>query len=604
MNRMMRVMVVCGLLAIVGGCSGETPTNPGQLSTIAGYKGVAPNRGDAFRFVVLSDRTSGRQEGALAQVVDEVNRLKPDFVMCIGDLVEAEDNDGEPVWRQAWDEFHHELSGLQAPFFYCPGNHDVSAPIARKVYTSLHGVNGRTYYSFNYRDCHFVVLDSTIWHNERDSAAGKTQLQWLRQDLSGARSARHIFVFVHHPLFEGEPVGKDVLAVVDPKRTTFFSGHWHTMSSATLNGMPYYVIGSTATYSYGDSLERGIYRQFDFVTVEQGSPTIAVVPVGHILPPDWIDETVEKSLEGALTNMSLTTMPATGGESTFSLVNDSSLEMVYQFTWNGQEKWLDPRTMRSETIKVAPKGSITRTYRVPSVPENEPFPQLEVQCRFTVKGKDRTGVRRLTLPVAQELVARRLAVTVDGKLDEWAGTRAWAINRVPGFEVVSSADAAGNGGSVRVAYDDQNFYLAIKVRDNRVLTQGREPWQPDGVEIFWDPRPASEQKGPFRLPCRQLLLPVPPEGKPVEVFTNPLDPVLAKAVRVQIVRDGEGYVVEAAIPLSSIAKDFVAGPGKSLRIDISMNDRDTPMGKSTQRTLSGCFGPSRQTDKYCPVKFE
>jgi hypothetical protein len=277
--------------------------------------------------------------------------------------------------------------------------------------------------------------------------------------------------------------------------------------------------------------------------------------------------------------------------------------MAYQLTWNRHEKWLDPKVVKSETVKVAPKSSATRTYRVPSVPENEPAPQLEVQCQFTVKNKSRAANWRLTLPVEQELVARRLAVTVDGKLDEWTGTKAWALNLITGY-TVPSASTSPNGASVRIAYDDKNLYLAIKVRDNRIVTEGREAWQRDGVEIFWDPRPANEQNGPFTLPCRQLLLPVPAEGKPLEVFTNPQDQVLAKAVRVQMVRDDEGYVLEAAIPLSSIAKDFVAGPGKSLRIDISMNDKDTPMGQNTIRTLSGYIGASRKADKYCPVKFE
>jgi 3',5'-cyclic AMP phosphodiesterase CpdA len=596
---------MCGLLAVMSGCRNATltsPNSPRELSTIAGYKGTAPNRGDVFRFAILSDRTNGRQEGLWAQVVGEVNRLKPDFVICVGDLVEAQDDDGEQIWLQGWDEFHQELSGLQAPFFYCSGNHDVSAPAARKVYTKLHGVNGRTYYSFNYHGCHFVVLDSTIWHNKQDLAAGKAQMEWLGQDLAGARSARHTFIFVHHPLFE-EPVWKDVLATVDRKRSTFFSGHWHTMMSMQPDGVQYYVVGATATHRIEDTVDLGLFRQFDFVTVQDGDPTIAVVPIGQIVPPDWIDETIDQAFRDALTNISLTTVKAGGGESTLHIANNSSLEVAYQLTWNRHEKWLDPKVVKSETVKVAPKSSATRTYRVPSVPENEPAPQLEVQCQFTVKNKSRAANWRLTLPVEQELVARRLAVTVDGKLDEWTGTKAWALNLITGF-TVPSASTSPNGASVRVAYDDKNLYLAIKVRDNHVVTEGREPWQRDGVEIFWDPRPANEQNGPFTLPCRQLLLPVPAEGKPLEVFTNPQDQVLSKAVRVQMVRDDEGYVLEAAIPLSCIAKDFVAAPGKSLRIDISMNDKDAPMGQNTIRTLSGYIGASRKTDKYCPVKFE
>ena len=605
MNRMARIAVVIGLVAFLAGCQSarmDSFENPVQLSKIAGYAGMAPNSADVFRFVVLSDRTSGRQEGLLAQAVGEINRLKPDLVMCVGDLVEGEDTDDDPYWRHAWDELHHELSGLQAPFFYCPGNHDVFAPVPRRIYTGLHGVNGRTYYSFNYRGCHFAVLDSTIWHTRQDADAGKAELQWLRQDLAAARPALHTFVFVHHPLFE-EEVGKDVLDLVDKERTTFFSGHWHSMWSMQTNGIPYYVVASTSTGGNDDSLDRGNYRQFDFVTVQEGRPTIAVVPVGQIRPPDWMDEGIEREFEGASTNMSLTTVPAAGGESTLRMANNSDLEVVYNLAWNGYERWLDLKAARKESVTLGPNGTFTRTYLVPAVPQGEPAPQLEVRYHFTVKDTSRTGIERLTLPVAQELIARKLTVTVDGRLGEWADAGSWALNP-DARHGAPAASASPNGGSVMVAYDEKNVYFAVKVRDDRVITQGREPWQRDGVEIFWDPRPAAEQHGPFLPPCRQLLLPVPAQEKPMEVFTNPVDATLAKAVQVQVLRTGDGYVEELAIPLSCMAQDFVAGPGKTLRIDVVTNDKDTPEGWNTVRSLSGHIGASRRTDHYCLLKFE
>ncbi len=49
-----------------------------------------------------------------------------------------------------WDEFDALTRRLDAPFFYCTGNHDVTGDIPRAIYTKRHGVAGRTYYSLKW----------------------------------------------------------------------------------------------------------------------------------------------------------------------------------------------------------------------------------------------------------------------------------------------------------------------------------------------------------------------------------------------------------------------------------------------------------------------
>ena len=83
-------VVVCLVLLSVTGCSIFGGLDqPAELSRIAGWGGRAVNSADAFRFVVVSDRTGGHQPGAWAQAVEQINRLKPDFVVSIGDLIEG-----------------------------------------------------------------------------------------------------------------------------------------------------------------------------------------------------------------------------------------------------------------------------------------------------------------------------------------------------------------------------------------------------------------------------------------------------------------------------------------------------------------------------------
>ena len=84
----MRAFLIAALVTVgwlTGGCA--PADSPAALSGPAGWRGAHVNSPDAFRFVVLSDRTGGHEPGALARAIVAINRLKPDFVVSIGDPV-------------------------------------------------------------------------------------------------------------------------------------------------------------------------------------------------------------------------------------------------------------------------------------------------------------------------------------------------------------------------------------------------------------------------------------------------------------------------------------------------------------------------------------
>ena len=97
-----------------------------------------------FQFVIVSDRTRGSRPGVFADAVSKINLLQPEFVICVGDLIEGYTKN-ERELDQQWDEFEGLIEKLQMPFFYVPGNHDITNQTMLKKWKQR---LGRTYYHF------------------------------------------------------------------------------------------------------------------------------------------------------------------------------------------------------------------------------------------------------------------------------------------------------------------------------------------------------------------------------------------------------------------------------------------------------------------------
>ena len=211
----------------------------------AQWKGAAPNSADSFRFVVMSDDTGSAVAGQWEEAVREVNLLKPDFVMSVGDCIEGYITDTDDLTAM-WNKFDAKVKKLDAPFYYCPGNHDVSNPVMQKMWIARYGAGGRTYYSFDYRGCHFVVLDTATPMFMSDllftSDFMKEQLAWLKKDLASAENAKHVFAFYHVPLPQtGYGGWRELVKLFPAGKTTVFNGHFHQLSYSKPDGIPTYI---------------------------------------------------------------------------------------------------------------------------------------------------------------------------------------------------------------------------------------------------------------------------------------------------------------------------------------------------------------------------
>jgi 3',5'-cyclic AMP phosphodiesterase CpdA len=170
-----------------------------------------------FYFVMLADTQFGMHSGNrdFAQetasyefAVAAVNRLKPGFVIVLGDLVNIP-GDAAQIRE------YLRISGTidpSIPVYHVPGNHDVGNEPTPESLAAYRKDFGRDYYSFSAGPVRAIVLNSTLIHSPQNATREyDEQDRWLRAELERAAqsSAKHIIVFQHHPYFLADAAESD-----------------------------------------------------------------------------------------------------------------------------------------------------------------------------------------------------------------------------------------------------------------------------------------------------------------------------------------------------------------------------------------------------------
>ncbi len=240
------------------------------------------NNPDDFQFAIIADRTGGHRPGVYAEAVKKLNLLRPEFAISIGDMIEGYTDDEAELDRQ-WAEFDAMAGELEMPFFYVPGNHDISSDLTARKWRSLHG---RSYYHFRYRDVLFLCL------NTEDGSRchiGDEQIEYFRRVLKKHRKVRWTLVFMHQPVWTGESYEnwRRVEVLLEGRPYTVFAGHIHAYSKLIRQGRNYYVFATTGG-SGGDKTDLTGCR-FDhvvWVTMTDKGPRLANLLLEGILSDD------------------------------------------------------------------------------------------------------------------------------------------------------------------------------------------------------------------------------------------------------------------------------------------------------------------------------
>lgn len=198
----------------------------------------------AFSFVVFGDNRDGEQ--TFKALIAKVNQEK-DVAMAF--------NTGDFVTYGRESEYKHYkqlISALKAPVYHAMGNHDG----VLGGWKNFAKYFGPEYYSFDYQNCHFIVLNNAF-RQSFDAA----QFEWLKKDLAAA-GERHKFVFMHRPTFDpseiykdyvmsGREVTQELMRLFSKNKVDYvFAGHIHGYARAERDGVTYIVTAGAGAPLY------------------------------------------------------------------------------------------------------------------------------------------------------------------------------------------------------------------------------------------------------------------------------------------------------------------------------------------------------------------
>lgn len=154
---------------------------------IRGSFKTAPESGTSFTFCLIGD-TQSYHEG-LQPLLDAMAEEKSDFTLHVGDIT-----DRGNLWGEWKASFFDPGNGYLRDRVFWPvyGNHD-----GGPYFPALFELQKQYWYSFDWGDAHFIVLDS---YGAGSGGRGRQeQLAWLAEDLAANRKP-WTFVALHVPM--------------------------------------------------------------------------------------------------------------------------------------------------------------------------------------------------------------------------------------------------------------------------------------------------------------------------------------------------------------------------------------------------------------------
>jgi 3',5'-cyclic-AMP phosphodiesterase len=247
------------------------------VSIVAGAPDAPPND---FRFCILGDRTGDAQPGVYERVWKEIDALRPDLVINVGDTIQGgNDATAASEWsalRPLWDRYRY-------PVYFTPGNHDIWSAASRVVYEQQ--TKRPAFYGFNYQNAHFTVLDNSETEDLSLNLSDQ-QMQFLASDLAENQARAPKFVFFHKPFwlipvkFQSSQFPFHQLIKKYGVRYVV-SGHGHQYVRGVQDGIVYLEAPSSGGKLKGQGFAQGWFFGHVLVTVKGANAGMKVEPLDH-----------------------------------------------------------------------------------------------------------------------------------------------------------------------------------------------------------------------------------------------------------------------------------------------------------------------------------
>lgn len=183
---------------------GIEPT--GSLPDSVDFPLQASEVGESFEALAFADpqpRDDTELDYIRDDVVTEIVGTDAAFGLTVGDIMYDD--------LSLFERYNQIVAEIGIPFWNVPGNHDLNFQSPDDTYSleTYKRIYGPAYYSFDYGQVHFVVMDNVEYFGVEEGESGgyrgyigNTQLAWLENDLRFVPEDKLIVLAMHIPLLD------------------------------------------------------------------------------------------------------------------------------------------------------------------------------------------------------------------------------------------------------------------------------------------------------------------------------------------------------------------------------------------------------------------
>jgi len=454
------------------------------------------NAPGVFRFAILSDRTGEMRPGIFEDAVTKVNMLQPEFVMSVGDLINGYTKNPK-TWDAQWREFEAIVERLQMPFYYVPGNHDITNAKLRAEWKRR---RGDPYFSFVYQNVLFLCLDSDEISAGDKGGFGPEQIAWATKTLAAHQDVRWTLLFFHRPLWMAKDMRgfEKIETALQGRNYTVFTAHWHRYLQRERKGMRHYVLATTGGGSKLRGASVGEFDHVTWVTMKPEGPSVVHLELSGIIRDDIVSSANEEQVDTLRSGKWLDVPAFTQDEPLLreaelpiKLTNPHKQPLRVTGKLHGNDGVrFEPAAV---DVTVPANGNITVPVRLianrdpVSIHElNEADFSVTLQATYALKSGDVTiaDTRRVQLDWLRTLERSDTAPTIDGDLREWPKDALTTIKAPVITAAATRWDGPGDGHFRFAAREAQGrLFVAVQTVDDRLETRDDEDAPQDTILV-------------------------------------------------------------------------------------------------------------------------